>query len=74
MKAVESPLLPGAQSPGFAAIYKGAHHTSLVHLYFCVLCELAVCPGSICQPGKCGSCLTNASIELSLKGEAVHDC
>ena len=64
MKAVESPLLPGAQGPGFAAAQKGAHHTSLVHLYFRVLCH----------PGDCGSCLSDASVELGLKGEAVRDC
>ena len=46
LKAVESPLLPGKQSPGFAAVQKGVHHTSLVHLYSRALCELAVCPDS----------------------------
>ena len=48
--SVESPLLLGEQGPGFAAVQKGAHHTSLVHLYFRVLCELTVCPDSFCQP------------------------
>ena len=61
------------QGPGFAAVQKGAHHTSLVHLYLRVLCELAVCPDSFCQPGECGSCLSNASVELGLKGEVVRD-
>ena len=74
MKAVESPLLPGAQGPGFAAIQKGAHHTSLVHLYFCVFCELTVCPDFFCcQSGECDSCFSNASVELGLKGEAFSN-
>ena len=67
----QSPLLPGAQGPGFAAVQKGTHHTSLVRLYFRVLCEVTVCPDSFGQPGGCGTCRPNASIELGLKGEAV---
>ena len=74
MEAVESPLLPAAQGPGFTAVQTGAHHTRLAHLYFCVLCELAVCPDSFCQLGECGSCLFNVSVELCLKGENVRDC
>ena len=71
MKSVESPLLPGAQGPGFAAVQKDAHHIILVHLYLRVLCELAVCSDYFVQPVQCGSYLPNASDELGLKGEAV---
>ena len=72
MKTVESPLLPGEHRPGFAAVQKGAHHTNLVHLGFRMLCELAVHPDSFCQPGECGSSLSNAFVELGLKGVAVR--
>ena len=73
METVESPLLPGLQGPGFAAVQKGAHHAGLVHLYFRVLCEHTACPYYACQPEQYGSCLLNASVDLGLKGDVVRD-
>ena len=67
-------IMPGEQGTGFAAVQKGAHHTSLVHQNVRVVCEFAVCPDYFVQPGECGSCLSYASVELGLKGEAVRDC
>ena len=77
MKAVESPLLPGApHGPRFAAVQKGsgcsASHKPC-NLYFRVLCELTVCPDYLSAWTECGSCLSNASVELDLKGEAVRE-
>ena len=40
---------------------------------FLVLCMLAACPDSFCRTGECGSCLSNASVKLCLKEEAVRD-
>ena len=64
MKAVKSPFLPGAPAPAFAALY---------NCVFLCSVSLLFCPDFFCQPGECGSCISNVFVELGLKGEDVHD-
>ena len=73
VKSTESFLLPQVQGPGFAAIQEHAPHACLVELGFCVLCQLAILPDSLCQSVKCCSSLSDVPVKFSFDGETVQD-
>lgn len=66
MEAAEFVFLSRPQSPRLATIKKGAYYAGIVDLYFGLLCEFVVCPGSLVQAGHYGCCFANTLAYLSL--------
>ena len=73
MKAVESPLLPGAQGLGLLLQCRRVLTTQA--LYTCIfVCSVNLLfVQTLFVSLECGSCLSNASVELGLTRKAVRD-
>ncbi|CAI9734572.1 Hypothetical predicted protein [Octopus vulgaris] len=70
---VEKLLLSRVQALHLTAIKYHIKDAHLIDSNIGVCIQFSISPDSLCEPGKCGGCLSNSPVDFSVQGEVISN-